>query len=298
MAPQFRPVNHTSPTEQGTTCTVCGRLLDVHEAAAGVTCRDRRCGHEQLKRALQERARVAAAIRQRLEGVRDHASGVFRIGDAQSLTLADLPSNDRALRPLPEKRRREFRDNLTRSISRAAASLYGTSVRAHEAEWDDGPASPTIEPTNGELQLLGGGCAICRGHCCEQGATHAFLNPVEIRRYMLDRPGQRPRHVLEAFLSRLPHRTPLGSCVFHAESGCALPRSMRSSICNAYYCDGLNRMRTGLVEGSSSSALVAAVVGETLVRAAVVESGRRREVPLLNGRSAARRAGADGRVDR
>lgn len=30
-----------------------------------------------------------------------------------------------------------------------------------------------------------------------------------------------------------------GSCIFHGSQGCTLDRAMRSDVCNAYFCGGL-----------------------------------------------------------
>src|SRR5262244_1657746 len=36
-----------------------------------------------------------------------------------------------------------------------------------------------------------------------------------------------------------------GSCIFHGKQGCTLDRSLRSDICNSYFCDGLQNYMTG-----------------------------------------------------
>jgi hypothetical protein len=34
----------------------------------------------------------------------------------------------------------------------------------------------------------------------------------------------------------VPERSVEHSCIYHGEHGCALPRELRSHICNSYYC--------------------------------------------------------------
>ena len=53
------------------------------------------------------------------------------------------------------------------------------------------------------------------------------------------------RAVLMLYIRRLPSAGYQGSCVFHGEQGCTLPRSLRSDVCNAYFCAGLDAFITG-----------------------------------------------------
>jgi hypothetical protein len=41
------------------------------------------------------------------------------------------------------------------------------------------------------------------------------------------------------YLDRVPAESYHGSCIFHGRAGCTLDRSMRTDICNQYFCGGL-----------------------------------------------------------
>jgi hypothetical protein len=48
---------------------------------------------------------------------------------------------------------------------------------------------------------------------------------------------------MSAYLSYLPEKTFKESCVYHTETGCSLPRDMRSHVCNDYLCDTLYELK-------------------------------------------------------
>src|SRR5436190_577126 len=77
---------------------------------------------------------------------------------------AVIPSYTAAVTNLPDGRRRAFRDELTRLISRATAGRDDPAV----------PAEPDVLPP-GAAAVLGRACALCHGDCCKQGGDHAYL---------------------------------------------------------------------------------------------------------------------------
>jgi len=44
---------------------------------------------------------------------------------------------------------------------------------------------------------------------------------------------------LASYLDWVPEESMQGSCIYHTDKGCALPRPLRSDICNAYFCDAV-----------------------------------------------------------
>jgi hypothetical protein len=131
-------------------------------------------------------------------------------------------------------------------------------------------------------KALGNACATCRGACCPQGGEHAFLQPETILRVMGDRPEMRPREILDAYLARLGERTYIDSCVFHARTGCRLPRSMRADLCNDFLCKGLNAYRIGLENLPGVESFVFATRGAEVVRAAAIDGDGVAE-PTMDG---------------
>ncbi len=46
--------------------------------------------------------------------------------------------------------------------------------------------------------------------------------------------------IADLYVSRVPAETQAGSCIFHGDDGCTLDPSLRSDVCNDYYCEGLS----------------------------------------------------------
>ncbi|CAA0081828.1 Uncharacterised protein [BD1-7 clade bacterium] len=82
-------------------------------------------------------------------------------------------------------------------------------------------------------------CSYCKGGCCVLGKDHAYLLPITLFRYLRDHPDETPQALLQRYLDLRPEVVMADSCINHTPQGCALPRELRSEICNGYYCDSL-----------------------------------------------------------
>jgi hypothetical protein len=219
-------------------CQICGTALrEPREKLEGV-CGKAKCQlawasrlqarrNAEIQRRRQERMRTAEAHRDR---------EVLRRGieHPQAIQPVVVPANMRKIVNLPERRKRAFRSNLMALIAQAAAArAKSADPPPGETAADSSPSSPALE------SLLGRGCATCRGRCCNGGGDHAYLSVDTILGYMRNHPKQRPRDVLEAYLSLLPNKAYEGSCVYQTHNGCALPREMRAKISGDYYCEEL-----------------------------------------------------------
>jgi len=209
--------------------------------------------------------------------LRERAAGLCRkmIADTgleaqDTLPVAILPSNESPLVNLPERRRRMFRDRLMGVISTAAAKLAGPDRDAPHND-DEQIVAPNVDSPQ-LLSLLAQGCATCRGYCCQPGGEHAFIFVETICRYMERNPGQRPRHVLESYLSHIPPKTYHLACLYQGPEGCRLPRKMRSRICNDYLCTGLIQLLSETREPHNPRAFAVASVGGQIRRAALIHS--------------------------
>ena len=132
--------------------------------------------------------------------------------DAQHITVAVVPANLRKVVNLPERRKRAFRDYLAELIAQAAAvRASSANPPPGETALDSSPSSPALE------NLLQRGCATCRGLCCLGGGNHAYLSLETILGYMYKHPKQRPRQVLDAYLSFLPNKAYENSCVYQTK---------------------------------------------------------------------------------
>jgi hypothetical protein len=88
-------------------------------------------------------------------------------------------------------------------------------------------------------EIFGGACALCRGFCCRLAGDHAFFRAETVQRFRQTHPEMSQEQLIDAYMSYLQEQSLENSCVFHGERGCVLPREIRPSICNEYFCEGL-----------------------------------------------------------
>ena len=139
----------------------------------------------------------------------------------------ELPGFDRPLRPVGAKRRRifaAFLEGLVAEVSRP---------RKNAAE------RPTKKP---EATTFAGACAACRGHCCSKGGNDAYLDERAIAQAWARHPRLSKRGLMQLYLDAIPKTAFADSCIFHAERGCSLPRSLRAPVSEAYLCGPLMRL--------------------------------------------------------
>jgi hypothetical protein len=156
-----------------------------------------------------------------------------------------VPRNDRALVAMSANRVQRLRQHLTSLLAR---------MTVHEAEAQPERARP--EPEGFAAHVARTACSLCRGWCCRNGADDAFLDEPTLARAaetIAD-----AEAVIQHYLARVPVVAYEGSCIFHAERGCTLDRSMRSDVCNGYFCGGLH----AYVKGDDLVSPVMVIAGE------------------------------------
>ncbi|MCC6127145.1 MAG: hypothetical protein IT426_19460 [Pirellulales bacterium] len=226
----------------GATCQICGReLREARERLLGV-CLTAKCqlawaGRLQSRRNAEMQLKMQA--RTRLANLhREREALLLGIGRSDAIQPVVVPANERKIANLPERRKRAFRDFLTEIISQAAALRAKSAVTPRgETALDSSPVPPELD------SLLGRGCATCRGRCCNAGGDRAYLSADTILGYMHHHPEQRPRDVLESYLSLLPNKSYQDACIYQAKNGCALPREMRSKISGDFFCEELRQFQ-------------------------------------------------------
>ena len=248
-------------------CQICGNpLIEPRWRLVGV-CSSSKCLHAWTRR-LQA-SRQADLLKQRQERQRladtylSLEVGRLGITGPGKILAVVVPANLRRIVNLPERRKRPFRDHLMQSLSQAAALRASTANRAScdEQRVSAVGSSLVVDP------LLGRGCATCRGRCCNLGRDHAYQDAATLEGYMHRHPGERPRHILEDYLSRMPNRTYEESCVYHTEAGCVLPREMRARICNEFYCAELCDFQREFPRGFLGRIIYVAIDGARVMRA-------------------------------
>ena len=105
-------------------------------------------------------------------------------------------------------------------------------------------------------------CTLCRGFCCKGGGDHGYLDERVMARVRQAQPELDARAVMRLYVERVPEANYAGSCIFHAEAGCTLSRSLRSDVCNSYFCTGLSNFMKG-GEAAASAVVIAAQGTET-----------------------------------
>jgi len=112
--------------------------------------------------------------------------------------------------------------------------------------------------TNPQLRAISDNvCSVCKGGCCASGKEHAYLSIFSIRRFMDENPHLTAEQILDLYTTRISTLSIDGSCINHTNTGCMLPRSLRSDICNGYYCDSLKTYHKKMLHEQSPQKIMA-----------------------------------------
>jgi hypothetical protein len=148
--------------------------------------------------------------------------------DKKEYPLIAIPSNRRKLVKVSNARRKIFRDNLKKTLASALAADKQEEV------------TETLAGSVQEgAQIVNSSCGICAGACCLQGGDRAYLNEENLIRIMRKFPSQRPNQILKKYLSAISEKVYENSCIYHTQTGCSLPRELRSEVCNQFFCPSL-----------------------------------------------------------
>jgi hypothetical protein len=151
------------------------------------------------------------------------------VGDGGAETRVEVPSQDTGLEMPARARVRALRRHLV-------AAMRDLRV-ANRPERLIQPRSPAPEGFAGTL--VQAGCALCRGHCCRGGGTHAYIDERTMALVRSEHPNLDAAAIIRLYTDAIARPGYHGSCLFHGQSGCTLPRPLRSELCNSYYCKGL-----------------------------------------------------------
>ena len=169
------------------------------------------------------------------------------IADDDSVPVM-VPRNVKTLVPTPPERVRRLRRHLL------------VVLRASPARSDfERPASPVRpEPEGFAARVARTACAMCEGWCCKNGEDDGFLDERTVARVRHARENLTARAVLRLYVERVPEAGYQGSCIFHGKHGCTLDRSLRSDVCNSYFCGGLH----GYIASRGAATPVTIIAGE------------------------------------
>lgn len=171
-------------------------------------------------------------------------------GGNQAVTV---PLNTRALVPMEPERVRRLRKHLVQSLRGMRTMKLPLSVS---------PLRPEPEGFVGSIARAA--CNLCRGWCCKSGSDHAYLDERVMARVREAQPELDARAVIRLYIERVPAQNYNGSCIFHGEAGCTLNRSLRSDVCNSYFCTGLGNVVKS-TEPPTSAMVIATQDGQTRI---------------------------------
>lgn len=209
------------------------------------------------------RARESAQRQREAGPLREAALRQVGLDADAACTLLIVPAQRERMTEVTPERRRTLRRFIAALLRAAVAERNGAELPA--------PSPVAIPPAVAQHA-----CAACRGHCCQHGGDRAYLTDATMLRVACsgDRPS--PGRILRRYMERVPREAVRGSCIFHAVSGCALERPLRSDACNSYYCSALDGHLRDAPEHETRDVLVMAVRDEILCEARLVSAEKSR----------------------
>lgn len=186
------------------------------------------------------------------------AAGKARLSGTKVDRIASglVPFVDRRLTALPDARRTAFEVHLRDMIR----SSFGSEPDIGSKTGADPEHRPPLESDDPDSPVQAAACMACRGDCCLAGAhRHAFISEGVIQAYRVSHPDATPEEVEAYYLDHLPKQHVTDSCVYHGETGCALPRERRSTICNSFLCWFRKEFDKACAESSAQGAVIVAV---------------------------------------
>ena len=163
-----------------------------------------------------------------------------------------VPRNDKAAVPISPERVRRLRKHLV--ITLRALRLM------ENPEYSVSPLRPEPEGFAGRVARTA--CSLCKGWCCRNGEDNAFLDEGTMARVRCAKSALDVRAVLRLYVERVPEVGYQNSCIFHGKQGCTLDRSLRSDVCNSYFCGGLQAYMTG--DEAVTPTMIIAGVGDEM----------------------------------
>ena len=142
-----------------------------------------------------------------------------------------VPYNSKSLAPNSPERTRRLRKHLVQSLRalRTMKDPVGNASGLH-------PAPKASLARSRKPHARCAAAIAARAAASTPISTSACMARVRQARPELD-----ARAVMRLYLDRVPATGYDGSCIFHAEHGCTLDRSLRSGVCNVYFCDMLGK---------------------------------------------------------
>jgi len=160
----------------------------------------------------------------------------------ENVRLLQIPSGYSKLAPASKTRVEKYIEHVNSIIEEAGTFSSASEVvydQHHDAHGKMLQVEKRLNKTPALRDISDRICTMCKGGCCTKGGEHAYLSVFTLRTYMDANPDLTAEMLRELYLSHISSQSIEGSCINHSNTGCALPRELRSAICNGYYCDAL-----------------------------------------------------------
>jgi hypothetical protein len=258
---------------------ICGGAIDEYLPRTHKYCSDRKCKwkyFEYLRQQAQDyresQKRKREILNQHVRNLRNNQADAAGIEIPEDFIPVAIPVNMRHITNLPEKRRGMFCDRLKQLSDQAAAQppsfINLTDDSTMQTKCDDRMQGKQLH------SILNNVCTVCRGSCCMHGEDHAYLKVDNLLRYMHEHLELQQQQVFDKYVSCLTKKTYKDSCLYHTETGCALPSYMRSESCSSFACDGLVEIEKHVIDTKSTRFFIAAMEGEKVLRSAFIDGNQ------------------------
>lgn len=222
-------------------CRFCGDPIIGGHGSKDV-CERPDCKRAALHESLAEGQRqLEEAFLQRMQRRKETLAANLGL-PPEALHMAQTPVNLKELIPLEETRKQSFQANLEALFDELLANAESNPNTADEAPAENPPPTQapfTFNHTNEWLAQL---CRNCLGWCCQTGDDHAYIKKETLLFQLTQEPTLTPQTLLQSYLNKIPNEAYKDSCLFHTNTGCALPAKMRSATCHHYHCGGLQKL--------------------------------------------------------
>jgi len=217
-----QPAPASIPGSDRHRCVVCNEPIDIHQFVRGNICSSVSC---QTQKAVDENLKLQAIEKRKIqETAKNAVAAVY----GSKFTHAVIPYQQSRLVPADPQRAKAFRKNLRQVIRTAVSQNIEPEVASN---------STSENSETDHDRRLAKTCITCKGHCCHQGETHAFIKAPQIAAILANQPGLKLADLYRTYIRLLPVTSFENSCIYQSEQGCNLPRHLRSSICNNFECE-------------------------------------------------------------
>ena len=233
-------------------CEFCGMPLNPHQAVSSGICTKPLChakkieqvGTALLARKRKENAERRAAMFEKMAP--EIARGAEALGvEPDAVVKGLVPAQEPVNAPLPAERRALIEAHLRLITARAFTEEPG------EIAMDVRIANE--QDMHGVFET---GCTACKGSCCAIGGNTGNLMDSDIHLYRQRHPEATEDDIVSVYLDHVPEVTTVDGCVYQGETGCALPRTLRSEQCNSFYCRGMKYLLTDYMESENGKAVI------------------------------------------